>query len=137
MYIFAKMYWRIRYDCLKQYVNTYKCWHNVNNNFQTKFYPNSKSKLNLILQSTLVAFLKGFHDIFLCHQPTIKRVSIDTSILIVFIYEWATKLIQACFHSSQFLLLIFTSKKADVWNILYNLSQKDDLSKENDIKVKT
>lgn len=50
MYIFAKMYWRIRYDCLKQYVNTYKCWHNVNNNFQTKSYLKSKStELNIAI----------------------------------------------------------------------------------------
>ena len=34
-----------------------------------KLNPISKVKvLNLILQSTLVAFLKGFHDIFLCHK---------------------------------------------------------------------
>ena len=138
MYLLAKMYFRIRFDCRTHlHVNTYQCWHNANNSFQTKSYLKSKSKLNLILQPTLVAFLKGFHDIFLCHKTNTQTCfywyfNIDR------FYLWMICETHSCLFSFKpLLLLIFTSKKADVWNLVHYLSPKDDISKENNIKVKT
>ena len=69
-------------------------------------------------------------------KPSHKRVSIDTSILIVLSMNDLRNSFMLVFIQATFIVDLYV-EKADVWNIVHYLSPKDDISKENNIKVKT